>query len=162
MPAQGRDAESGQRNGTATAALRIVVVQDATAALHLLADVEDAVVEVDVRPAQADDLTPAEAHGDGETKAASAVVREASKEIERLVEGPGMQFLVVGTGRLDELGDVAGDQFLTAGGRESRAQNSVGFLGGCSGGLLLQADEEPAHVGDAKRLQPLSAERGTR
>ncbi|MFF7789947.1 hypothetical protein [Streptomyces sp. NPDC007991] len=32
------------------------------------------------------------------------------------------------------------------------------LLGGCGGGLLLQADEEPADVGDAEGLKPLGAE----
>ncbi|MQY37942.1 hypothetical protein SRB17_59500 [Streptomyces sp. RB17] len=53
-------------DGTATAALGVVVMQDAAAALDLVADGGDSVVEVDVRPAAADDLSPAEAHGGGE------------------------------------------------------------------------------------------------
>ena len=48
------------------AAIRVVVTEDATTAPGLLADVEDAVVEVEVRPAETDDLAPAEAHGDRE------------------------------------------------------------------------------------------------
>jgi hypothetical protein len=70
VPAQGRDAEGGQRDRAATAALRGVVVEDVTATLHLPANVEDAVVEVEVRPAKAADLAPTEAHGDGEHRSA--------------------------------------------------------------------------------------------
>lgn len=56
VPAQGRDAEVGQRVGSTAAAFG-VVVEDATAALHLLADVQDAVVEVDVRPPEVHNLS---------------------------------------------------------------------------------------------------------
>lgn len=100
MPAQGRDAEGGQRDGPATAALGVVVVEDAPTALGLLADVENAAVEVEVRPAQTDDLSPAEPHGDGEHEGRVERVLPGGREkVERLVEGPGLQFAVVGTGR---------------------------------------------------------------
>jgi len=62
VPAKGR-AGSGERTA---AAIRVVVTEDATTAPGLLADMEDAVVEVEVRPAETDDLAPAEAHGDRE------------------------------------------------------------------------------------------------
>jgi hypothetical protein len=70
MPAQGRDAERGQRDDTTSTALGIVVVEDTATALRLLADVEDAVVEVEVRPAETDDLTPTQTMAIASTKAA--------------------------------------------------------------------------------------------
>lgn len=71
-----------------------------------------------------------------------------------------LQLAGVGAGRLDELGDVARDQFFAAGGGQRRAQNSVRFLGGCGGGLLLQSDEEPADVSNAEGFEPLGTEEG--
>jgi hypothetical protein len=47
----------GQRDGPATAALR-VVAEDAMTALHLLSHVENPTLEVDVGPAESDDLAP--------------------------------------------------------------------------------------------------------
>src|SRR5690606_29267227 len=103
VPAQGRDAEGGQRDGSATAALGIIVVEDAPTALRLLADVENAAVEVEVRPAQADDLSPAEPHGDGKHEGrVQRVLTGGREEVQSLVEGPGLQFAVVGAGRLDQ------------------------------------------------------------
>jgi hypothetical protein len=108
-----------QRAGRGTARRRrlgIVVVQDATATLDLVADVEDAVVEVDVRPAQAHDLSPAEPHGDSEDEGrVERILAGGREEVERLVEGPWAQVGLIRAGRLDELGDVTRDQFLAAG-----------------------------------------------
>jgi hypothetical protein len=71
VPAQRGDAERGQRDDAATAALGIVVVEDAATVLSLLADVEDPVVEVQIRPPETDDLSPTEPHGDGEDEGAA-------------------------------------------------------------------------------------------
>lgn len=68
VPPEGRNAHGGQRYGSSTAPLGIVVVQDPAPTLSLLADVENAVVQVHVGPAEADQLTPAQPHGGGEDK----------------------------------------------------------------------------------------------
>ncbi|GGY94260.1 hypothetical protein GCM10010365_11190 [Streptomyces poonensis] len=131
--------------------------------MRLLADVQDAIIEIEVRPAKADDLSPPEPHGDGEDEGRVERVfagRGEEEEVERLVQAPGLEFVVVRAGRLGELGDVARDQFLAAGRGERGAPHAVRLLGRCRGGLLLQADEEAAHVRDAEGLQPLRAEQG--
>jgi hypothetical protein len=150
VPAQRGDAERGQRYGATAAALRIVVVQDATAALRLLTDVQDAVVEVEIGSAKADDLSPAQTHSHGEHEGCiERIPPGRRKEVQRLVQAPGLQLPVVRAGRLDQLGDVARDQFLAAGGGQSGTEHAVGLLGRCRGGLLLQADEEAAYIRDA-------------
>jgi hypothetical protein len=116
VPAQGRDAEGRERNSSATTALGVIVVQDATAPLGLLADVQDPVFEVEVRPAKAHDLSSAETHGDGEHEGrVERVLARGGEEVEGLVQAPGLQLADVGSGRLNELGNVPRDQFLTAG-----------------------------------------------
>lgn len=117
MPAQRGDAQRGQRDDTTTAALGVVVVEDTTAALSLLTDVEDPVVQVEIRPPETDDLAPAEPHRDGEHEGrVERILTGGGEEVERLVERPGLQLPVVRARRLDELGDVTRDQLLTAGG----------------------------------------------
>lgn len=98
VPAQRGDAERGQRYDATTAALGVVVVRDAATTLGLLADVEDTIVEVEVEvgPAETDDLSPAQARGDGEDEGrVERVSAGRGEEVQRLVQAPGLQLPVV-------------------------------------------------------------------
>lgn len=63
---------------------------------------------------KADDLTPAQAHGEHEGRV-ERVLAGGSEEVEGFVQAPGLQLAIVGPWPLDELGDVPRDQLLAAG-----------------------------------------------
>lgn len=124
--------------------------------MGLLADVGNAVLKVQVSPSESDDLTPAQAHGDGEDEGRIERIRPGGgEEIERLLKRPGVQLTGLGTRRLNEAGHVPADQFLTAGSRQRRAEYPMRPFGRSCGGLLLQRHQEAPYISDAQRFEPL-------
>lgn len=80
------------------------------AALGLPADVVHALIEVEVRPAEADQLAAPEPHGDGEHEGrVEQVGPDCGEEVERLGQGSKTQLPRLRPGRLNERCRVARD-----------------------------------------------------
>lgn len=107
VPAESGQADQGQRYGADLPGLGGVLVQLAADALHLVADADHSVVQVHVRPAQAEDLTAAEAHGDGEDEGrVERIAAGLFEECKRLVQRPGRCLAA------DDLGDSTSEATL--------------------------------------------------
>lgn len=132
--------------------------------LHLLDRGEPAGLEVDVLPAEPEDLTAAETEHqdqDQDTGRVEAVSPDGAKEGDRLACVPRRALVLGDLGHVDQEGDVARQQPLTHGPVERVAEDAEHLEAGGRADLLpLQHGHEGTEVGRGEPDQGLLAEVG--